>query len=156
MGGGAALTDLRRLCQELDLDEWVTFKGRVSDEDVCRYLSTADICLDPDPYTEWADQSTMNKIIEYMAFGKPIVAFDLKEGRFSAQQAAVYARPNVVDEFARLIDELLDDESRREAMGSFALDRVENALSWKHSAPRLLSAYAILVGPPVIDVSTSY
>jgi glycosyltransferase involved in cell wall biosynthesis len=146
MGGGPAVRDLRRLCHDLGLDEWVTFTGRVSDADVCRYLSTADVCFDPDPYTEWANQSTMNKIMEYMAFGKPTVAFDLKEGRFSAQEAAVYACPNDIEEFARLIDELLDNESRRQAMGHLGHRRVESTLSWQHSAPVLLEAYARLLG----------
>ncbi len=94
MGGGPSLEELQQLNSKLGLDLKVVFTGRVSDDDLCRYLSTADICLDPDPYTEWADQSTMNKIMEYMAFGKAIVAFDLKEHRFSAQNAAVYAPPN--------------------------------------------------------------
>jgi len=146
MGGGPALTDLCQLSHELDLDDWVFFTGRVSDHDLCRYLSTADVCFDPDPYTQWADQSTMNKMMEYMAFGKPIVAFDLKEGRFSAQEAAVYARPNDIQEFARLIDELLDDEPRRQVIGELGRQRVENTLSWQHSAPVLLRAYARLFG----------
>ena len=146
MGGGPAVADLRRLSHDLGLDDWVTLTGRVSDKDLCRYLSTADICLDPDPYTEWANQSTMNKIMEYMAFGKPVVAFDLQESRFSAQEAAVYAKPNDVEVFARLIDELLDDEPRRQAMGRFGRRRVEDALSWQYSAPILLQAYAQMFG----------
>ncbi|WP_299026744.1 glycosyltransferase family 4 protein [uncultured Thermanaerothrix sp.] len=144
MGGGPALEDLKRLRDRLGLREWVIMTGRVSDLDLCRYLSTADVCLDPDPYTEWADQSTMNKIMEYMAFGKPIVAFDLKETRFSAQEAAVYAHPNDVEEFANLINELLCDEPRRIRMGEAGRRRVEEFLSWEHSVPFLLSAYASL------------
>ena len=144
MGGGPELDRLRDLKSDLGLDDFVEFTGRVSDHDLCRYLSTADVCIDPDPYTEWADQSTMNKIMEYMAFGKPIVAFDLTEGRFSAQEAAVYAKPNDVQEFARLIDDLLDDEPRHQAMGRFGRRRVEDALSWEHSAPVLLQAYRFL------------
>lgn len=144
MGGGPALEDLKRLKTRLGLDEWVVMTGRVSDLDLCRYLSTADICLDPDPYSEWADQSTMNKVMEYMAFGKPIVAFDLKETRFSAQEAAVYARPNDVEEFARLMNELLEDEPKRNRMGAIGRRRVQEVLSWEHSAPILLDAYASL------------
>lgn len=153
MGGGPALVGLRQLSHDLGLDDWVTMTGRVSDKDLCRYLSTADICFDPDPYTEWADQSTMNKIMEYMAFSKPIVAFDLKEGRFSAQDAAVYARPNDVKEFAQLIDNLLDDEPRRQTMGRFGRHRVETALSWEHSAQVLLQAYSRLFGPEAANAS---
>jgi glycosyltransferase involved in cell wall biosynthesis len=145
MGGGAALKELRELNHELGLDEWVTLTGRVSDHDLCRYLSTADVCFDPDPYTEWADQSTMNKIMEYMTFGKPIVAFDLTEGRFSAQEAAVYAEPNDVEEFARLTDDLLNNKPRRREMGYFGRQRVESVLSWEHSAPSLLQAYTLIL-----------
>ena len=145
MGGGPALEDLRQMKTRLGLDDWVIMPGRVSDLDLCRYLSTADVCLDPDPYTEWADQSTMNKVLEYMAFGKPIVAFDLRETRYSAQEAAVYAKPNDVEEFARLIAEVLDDEPRRVRMGEVGRHRIEKALSWEHSAPILLNAYASLL-----------
>lgn len=141
MGGGSALNDLRLLASQLGIDGFVRFTGRVSDEDLCRYLSTADICLDPDPYTEWSDQSTMNKIVEYMAFGKPIVAFDLKENRFSAQDSAVYATPNDVIEYARKIVDLLDDEERRRYMGETALRRVKEELSWEYSKPFLKAAY---------------
>ena len=141
MGGGPILANLKRLKTELGLDAFVEFTGRVSDRDLCRYLSTADVCLDPDAYTEWADRSTMNKIMEYMAFGKPIVAFDLTEHRFSAGGAAVYARPNDVREFARLTVGLLDDEEKRRSMGRIGLRRVCEELSWDYSKPPLLDAY---------------
>ncbi|NQT48560.1 MAG: glycosyltransferase family 4 protein [Chloroflexi bacterium] len=142
MGGGPALNELERLKAELGLDEFVEFTGRVSDYDLCRYLSTADICLDPDPYTEWADKSTMNKMMEYMAFGKPIIAFDLKETRYSAQKAAIYVAANSVHEFAMAIDVLLGDEKRRQEMGQFGLDRVQKVLAWDYSKPNLLAAYS--------------
>lgn len=146
MGGGPAWKSLKQLCSQLELDEWVIMTGRVSDYDLCRYLSTADICLDPDPFTEWADMSTMNKVMEYMAFGKPIVAFNLTENRFSAQEAAVYATPNSVEHFAELIDDLLRDEHRRMQMGEYGRQRVEKELSWEHSASVLIEAYSLLVG----------
>ena len=141
MGGGPALDELIQLKTELDLDKCVEFTGRVSDHDLCRYLSTADICLEPDAYTEWADKSTMNKIMEYMAFGKPIVAFDLKENRYSAQEAATYADPNDVYDFAARIAELLDDSERRRYMVQFGLRRVREHLEWDYSKPSLLAAY---------------
>lgn len=75
LGGGASLDNLQRLNREFKLEQYVHFTGRVSDHDLCRYLSTADACVDPDPYTEWSDKSTMNKIMEYMTFAKPIVAY---------------------------------------------------------------------------------
>jgi glycosyltransferase involved in cell wall biosynthesis len=147
IGGGPALETLRRLKSSLGLDDRVVFTGRISDQDLCRYLSVADVCVDPDPYTEWSNQSTMNKIVEYMAFGRPIVAFNLKENRFSAAEAAVYATPNDVREFASLIAMLLDDESTRGEMGRIGRQRVEDELSWEHSRPRLLAAYARITGP---------
>ncbi len=150
MGGGAALEDLKLLKTGLGLDEFVEFTGRVSDYDLCRYLSTADLCLDPDPYSDWADKSTMNKIVEYMAFGKPIVAFDLTEHRYSAQKAAVYAPANNLNAFAHLVADLLDDPSRRQEMGRFGLNRVHKQLAWDYSIPPLLAAYrqVITAGQP--------
>jgi len=141
MGGGPELEKLRQLKIELGLDDFVEFTGRVSDHDLCRYLSTADICIDPDPFSEWANQSTMNKIVEYMTFAKPIVAFDLKEHRYSAQEAAVYATPNKIEELASLTDELLNDPDRRQKMGDFGAERVRNELAWGYSIPSLLAAY---------------
>lgn len=148
MGGGSALGHLRHLKGQMGLDRIVEFTGRVSDHDLCRYLSTADVCVDPDPYTEWADQSTMNKVMEYMAFGKPIVAFDLTETRYSAQRAAVYANPNDVQEYARLLVELLDDEPQRREMGQWGWQRVRDALAWDYSQPALLAAYNHILGQP--------
>lgn len=141
VGGGSALAGLRRLNAEMKLEPFVEFTGRVSDAELCRYLSTSDLCVDPDPYTEWSDQSTMNKIMEYMMFGKPIVAFDLKENRYSAGGSAAYAKPNDVGEFAGLISQLLDNEGKRREMGAAAVRRVESELSWDHSRPHLLAAY---------------
>jgi glycosyltransferase involved in cell wall biosynthesis len=145
MGGGSALNDLKEMTSSLKMDHYIKFTGRVSDKDLCRYLSTADVCLDPDPYTRWSDKSTMNKIMEYMAFGKPIVAFDLKENRFSAQSAAVYARPNDVKEFALLLKNLLPDKDKRKQMGEIARKRVKDELAWGYSKPSLYSAYKKVV-----------
>mgnify|MGYP006289108979 FL=1 len=141
MGGGPELEELKRMSKSLGLEGFVEFTGRVSDHDLCRFLSTADVCVDPDPYTEWSNQSTMNKIMEYMAFGKPIVAFDLKEHRFSAQKAALYTPANDIKAFAENIDQLLDHETRREEMGAYALERVHQVLAWEFSVPKLLEAY---------------
>ena len=144
MGGGPALEDLRRYGSELGLEGAVEFTGRVSDEDLCRYLSTADLCVDPDPLNEWSDKSTMNKILEYMAFAKPIVAFDLKEHRRSAGDAAVYARPNEERDFAGRMLYLLRHKSLREKMGSIGRARIERELSWDHTKLNLLRAYTHL------------
>jgi glycosyltransferase involved in cell wall biosynthesis len=87
------------------------------------------------------DKSTMNKILEYMALGKPIVQFDLTEGRFSAAEASLYARANDVADFAMKLCELLDDPAQRAAMGAIGRQRVEGGLAWHHQVPRLLQAY---------------
>ena len=141
VGGGDSWDDLVALSHELGLDDCVEFTGRVSDEDVVRYLSTADVCLAPDPKNPLNDVSTMNKIVEYMAMSRPLVSFDLAEARVSAGDAALYATPNDEREFARLIAELLDDPERRAAMGAIGRERVESELSWEHSRRELLAAY---------------
>lgn len=141
VGRGSALPRLRQLAADLGLDRHVWFTGRVSDADLMRYLSTADICVVPDPSNPFNDRSTMIKVMEYMALGKPIVAFDLPEHRFSAQEAALYARPNDELDFARQIARLMDDPARREAMGATGRHRVETELAWRHSIPKLLDAY---------------
>ena len=90
------------------------------------------------------DKSTMNKIMEYMALGKPIVQFDLFEGRCSAQEASLYAKPNDAEDMARQIVALLDDPEKRQRMGEFGRNRVENELQWPHEVPKLLAAYDML------------
>jgi glycosyltransferase involved in cell wall biosynthesis len=119
----------------------VEFTGRVSDEDVLRYLSTADVCLAPDPKNPLNDVSTMNKIMEYMAMARPIVSFDLREARVSAGEAALYARANDEKEFAGAIAALLDDPERRAWMGTIGHQRVSGPLSWQHSRTALTGAY---------------
>lgn len=141
VGFGDALDDCVALAHQLGLDDDVEFTGRLVGEDLRRYLSTADVCVAPDPLNPLNDVSTMNKIVEYMAMGRPVVAFDLREARVSAGEAALYARPNDVGEFARLVAELLDDPARREEMGRIARRRVESSLSWDTSRRNLLAAY---------------
>jgi glycosyltransferase involved in cell wall biosynthesis len=141
VGHGDAWDELVALSRELGLEDRVEFTGRVSDEDLARYLSTADVCLAPDPKNALNDVSTMNKIVEYMAMSRPLVSFDLVEARVSAGDAALYATPNDEREFARLIAELLDDPDRRARMGAAGRRRVERELSWEHSRVALLGAY---------------
>ena len=141
VGGGPEQPQIKAYADEIGVGDCCTFTGRVSDEDLCRILSSADIAVDPDPKNDWSDKSTMNKIMEYMMFGKPIVAFDLKENRYSAGGSAAYAKPNDVGEFASLISQLLDNEGKRREMGAAAVRRVESELSWDHSRPHLLAAY---------------
>jgi glycosyltransferase involved in cell wall biosynthesis len=105
-------------------------------------LSTADVCVNPDKPCEMNDISTMIKIMEYMALGKPIVQFDLKEGRFSAQEASLYAdKENGVIDFAAKILWLLDNSPERKRMGELGRKRVEQELAWEYSVENLLAAY---------------
>jgi glycosyltransferase involved in cell wall biosynthesis len=144
VGGGTELAAMRALAKALNVDGYVTFTGRVPDAELLAMLNTADVCVNPDIANEMNDKSTMNKIMEYMALGKPIVQYDLVEGRVSAQDASLYAQRNEPRDLARKIIELLDDEPRRLAMGQIGLERVKTQLSWEHEAPRLLQAYDAL------------
>ncbi len=141
IGGGDAVKSLGKLTTELGLDDYVWFAGRVSDEDLLKYLSTADICIDPDPSNPFNDRSTMIKMTEYMALGKPIVAFDLPEHRVTAGEAATYAGANDELDFARKLAELMDDPERRAEMGRIGSERVQNGLAWSHQTPGLLAVY---------------
>ncbi len=141
VGAGDTFDAMVALSRELGLSDMVEFTGRIPDEDLLRYLSTADVCLAPDPYNPLNDVSTMNKIMEYMAMARPIVSFDLREARVSAGDAAVYAPPNDESEFAKLIALLLDDPEERRRMGEIGQARVSGPLSWDNSRAALLAAY---------------
>ena len=146
VGGGPSLDGLRQMSQEMGVSDYVTFTGRAPDKDLFEVLSTADVCVNPDRVNAMNDKSTMNKIMEYMALGKPIVQFELTEGRVSAAEASLYARPNDPVDFAMRIEELLADPARRAAMGEIGRERVEKSLSWTQSIPPLLAAYKKLFG----------
>lgn len=141
VGGGPHLDELRRLCTSMGLDDIVEFTGRVDDNKMLDYLNTADICVNSDEYNEMNDKSTMNKVLEYMALGKPIVQFDLTEGRYSAQGASLYARPNDAVDMAEKVISLLDEPDRRAEMSRIGRDRIVNHLSWDHTSRALLDAY---------------
>jgi len=146
MGGGNQLEALRGLATELGLaPDDLHFTGRISDEEVRRVLSTADVAISPDPANDFNEYCTMNKTLEYMATGTPVVAFDLEETRVSAADAAVYGRPNDPDQLARLAIELLDDAPRRESMARIGLERIGGPLAWERSAESLRSAYEAAV-----------
>ncbi|MFL6654994.1 MAG: glycosyltransferase family 4 protein [Sulfurifustis sp.] len=148
VGGGTELEAMRAYARGLAIDAYVTFTGRVPDEDMLQMLNTADVCVNPDVANEMNDKSTMNKIMEYMALGKPIVQFDLTEGRFSAQGASLYAARNDEVDLAEKILELLDDPERRARMGAYGRRRVETALAWEYEIPKLLQAYDRLFDNP--------
>ena len=141
VGGGPSLQKLKDMVSERELGEWIAFTGRAPDRELFEVLSTMDIGVNPDRVNAMNDKSTMNKIMEYMSLGKAMVQFDVTEGRFSAQDASLYARANDPVDMAEKITELLDDADRREAMGVFGRERVETELNWNRQIRPLLNAY---------------
>jgi glycosyltransferase involved in cell wall biosynthesis len=142
IGSGPALVQLRQMVQDKNLGDMVNFTGRISDEDLLEILSTADVCVNPDKPSQMNDMSTMIKIMEYMALGKPIVQFDLMEGKISAQAASLYSdNGNQVPDFAANILWLLEHPEERQRMGEFGRRRVETELAWEYSVENLLAAY---------------
>jgi glycosyltransferase involved in cell wall biosynthesis len=146
IGSGDCFDDLVALRDMLGLAGHVEFTGRAPDEDVGKILSTADVGLSPDPKNPLNDVSTMNKTMEYMAFELPVVAFDLRETRVSAGEAAVYVEPNDLRAYARAIVELVDDQSSRAWAGKLGRARVEEELAWSHQLGAYLRVYAGLTG----------
>jgi glycosyltransferase involved in cell wall biosynthesis len=144
MGDGDHAPALHALAHHLELDAFLHFSGWATIDDLSRYLSAADIGLSPDPKNGVNEYCTMNKTMDYMAMGLPVVAFDLVETRVSAQGAALYALPNNIEHFADQIEELLDNEELRLSMGTLGRARVVNELQWEHQKPLLLNAYDAL------------
>jgi glycosyltransferase involved in cell wall biosynthesis len=142
MGDGDVYDDMRRLTSDLGLDDLVEFTGWVEHDMITQVLSTSDVCLAPDPRNPLNDVSSMVKISEYMAMGRPIVSYDLAESRFAAGEAAVFAPSENHSEFAGLVSALLDDPARRREMGGAGRARAENLLAWEHQEQSLLAAYA--------------
>jgi glycosyltransferase involved in cell wall biosynthesis len=144
VGGGPELEQMKVYARRLGIGGYVTFTGRVPDRELLEMLNTADVCVNSDVANEMNDKSTMNKIMEYMALGKPVVQFDLTEGKFSAQGASLYAEKNNELDMARKIVRLLDDPALRQRMGDYGRQRVERELAWEYEAPKLLRAYETL------------
>jgi glycosyltransferase involved in cell wall biosynthesis len=141
MGSGPNWNSIVDQSKLMGLDEFITFTGTVDDKTLLEVLSTADVCVNPDRPNVMNDKSTMNKIMEYMALGRPIVQYDLTEGRVSAQEASLYARKTDTGDFAIKILELIDDPERRRIMGEFGKRRVNEELAWQYEEPKLLAAY---------------
>jgi glycosyltransferase involved in cell wall biosynthesis len=143
VGGGPGLAGLQKMVSSKNLGDMIKFTGRVSDAELLEILSSADVCVNPDKPCEMNDLSTMIKIMEYMALGKPIVQFDLKEGRYSAQGASLYSNKNGnhIADFADKILWLLDRPEERQKMGEFGRVRVQTELAWEYSIENLLGAY---------------
>jgi glycosyltransferase involved in cell wall biosynthesis len=146
MGSGDSYHQLVSLRDELGLQDYIELPGRVPDDTVLDVLSTADVGLSPDPKNPLNDVSTMNKTMEYMAFGLPVVAFDLKETRVSAGAAASYIQNGDVAAYAKAIVELLDDCDKREVMGRTGRLRIEEELGWSYQRDAYVGVYDALVG----------
>jgi glycosyltransferase involved in cell wall biosynthesis len=147
VGGGPHQPAIKAYAEQVGAADICQFTGRVSDEVLCEVLSSADVGVDPDPWSPWSDQSTMNKIMEYMFFELPIASYDLTEARVSAGEAARFAPEHTPSSLADTIVELLDDPDARARMGKIGRTRIETQLSWEYSVPPLLRAYDRLVGP---------
>ena len=141
IGSGPMFEQLQTLTEELAITEFVEFTGRISDEEMLARLSCCDVCVNPDKKMPYNNMSTMNKIMEYMALGKPIVQFDLMEGRRSAREASMYAEGNNTVDFGDKIVELLGNPQLREQMGAIGLRRMKEKLEWRYQIPTLLQAY---------------
>lgn len=141
MGGGPHQPAIARYAEEIGVHDICTFTGRVSDEVLCEVLSSADLGIDPDPLTPWSDKSTMNKIVEYMFFGLPVVGYDLHEARVSAGEAGLFVEANSERALADGIARLLDDAPGRARMAAAGRRRVRTELAWSYSVPPLLDAY---------------
>jgi glycosyltransferase involved in cell wall biosynthesis len=141
VGDGEILGEMQRLADDLGLSQAVTFTGLIEQGEVVEAIDRADVCIAPEPSSPSNDVSTMIKVGEYMAMGKPIACYDLPETRFTADGAAVYAPSGDVEGLARSLDRLLDDADLRARLGAAGRERAENVLSWEHSEPRLLAAY---------------
>lgn len=140
-GAGPSLESLKADAVRLGVADAVTFMGRVPDAELFEMLSTADVCVNPDRVNPMNDKSTMNKILEYMALGKPIVQFEVTEGRVSAGEASLYAKPNDPKDFAEKVLELLADPAACARMGAFGRHRVETQMAWSYEVPNLIAAY---------------
>lgn len=152
LGFGECLPALRQLAQELDIDDRVTFTGRVNSDEISAWFSSSDLGLQPDPKTEFTDLCSMLKTIEYMAFGLPVVAFDLRETRRSAGDAARYVTDETPESYAAAVAALLDDEPARQRMSEVGRERARTVLAWERQAAAYLKVVAQLVGrPPVTE-----
>jgi glycosyltransferase involved in cell wall biosynthesis len=154
VGTGPAWADLQKLHAELELADNVRFTGRIPDEPMIRVLASADLCASPDPFNPLNDVSTMTKLMEFMAMGKASVSFELKEARYSAQDAAVYVPGNDWRAFGDAIIEMLDDPARRVSMGEAGLQRIRTELSWARSEANLRAAYERVLGRPAARASS--
>lgn len=152
LGEGDCRPALQALARSLGVERHISFPGFLADKELLAWLSTADVCLAPDPPIPLNQLCTAIKIMEYMSCGKPTVCFDLVEARYSAGPAALYVREDDPAQFGDAILELLDDEARRRRMGEAGLLRVRQELNWERSRQALLQAYEQLLGTPASEI----
>ena len=141
MGTGPEYANLLAQRDGLRLQDHVDMPGRVTNEYLFTALQTMDVGVSCDPINPYNDRCTMNKVLEYMIFAKPQVLFDLKEGRASAGDAAVYVTENSPQKLGDAIAQLLDDPKARERMGRTGQERIRAQLNWQRSVDQLLLAY---------------
>jgi glycosyltransferase involved in cell wall biosynthesis len=146
MGSGPEYDKLVKLRDQLGLQEFVDLPGRVSNEFLFSALQTIDLGVACDPINSYNDHCTMNKTLEYMAFGKPQVMFDTKEGRASAGEAASYVVENSAEQLGEAIGCVLDNPEARAKMGQIGAQRTEGVLNWEKSVEQLLGAYRAAIG----------
>jgi glycosyltransferase involved in cell wall biosynthesis len=142
VGGGTELEKIKQMSSNMGLQEYIDYYGRVDVDTMVDILNTADVCVNPDRPTEMNNLSTMNKIMEYMALKKPIVQYDLKEGRFSAEHASLYACNTSTTDFADKIIWLLDHPQDRIERGEYGYHKVINELSWDYESRKLVSFFS--------------
>jgi glycosyltransferase involved in cell wall biosynthesis len=140
-----ALEDLMALAQKLNIDQRICFTGYLPFEKWMTLLSTVDICIEPAPANAINPISTMNKLMDYMALSKPVVAYDLPEHRVTAADSALYANPDDTHDLARLIASLVENPNLRKQLGAKGLARVEHGLAWSFQRERLLNTYDRLI-----------
>jgi glycosyltransferase involved in cell wall biosynthesis len=145
MGNGDALPMIKKLATRYNLDPFIQYTGWIEHSMIAKYLSAADICVAPEPSNPYNDRCTIIKLMEYMAIGKPIVAFDLPEHHITAQGGAVYAQSNNDQDFALKIISLAENPMLCKQIGQTGRDRVANTLSWSHQKKNLIKAYRVLV-----------
>lgn len=152
LGDGPSLPELRAQAEELGIAGHVTFTGWVSDQQVLRdHLATATVCVSPEPHDAFNDASTFIKIMEYLAAGAPVAAFDLTETRASAGRAARYAPPSDPRALADVIEGLVDDPATRAEMGAEGLRRIEDRLGWWCTERRYTEEVCAIAGVPAPD-----
>lgn len=149
IGTGTEAARLKQLATEKGLNDHLRFTGLIPDDELASYLSTADVCVAPDPSNPMNDKCTMTKVLEYMAYGRAVVQFDLPQGRITAGDAALYARPNDPVDFAEQVLKLIDSEPLRREVGARGRKRIEETLSWENAKSQLLAAYRAALGGAV-------